>query len=71
MRRVLLLIFCLLLLTASAGAAGDQITALTEEVTVAEDGTVSVAATAQLSFSGTVTSFVFPLGEGAENITAS
>lgn len=71
MRRVLLLIFCLLLLTASVGAAGDQITALTEEVTVAEDGTVSVAATAQISFSGTVTSFVFPLGEGAEDITAS
>lgn len=71
MRRVLLLILCLLLLTASVGAAGDQITALTEEVTVAEDGDVSVAATAQLSFTGSVTSFVFPLGKGAEHITAS
>lgn len=71
MRRVLFLIFCLLLLTATVSAAGDQITALTEEVTVAEDGTVSVTATAEISFTGGVTSFVFPLGEGADDITAS
>ena len=71
MRRVLLLVCCLLLLTASVCAAGDQISALTEEVTVAEDGTVSVTATAEVSFSGGMTSFVFPLGKGADDITAS
>ena len=71
MRRVLLLIFSLLLLTASVGAAGDHITALTEEVTVAEDGTVSVIATAEISFAGGTTSFVFPLDAGADDITAS
>ena len=71
MRRVLLLFFCLLLLTAGVCAAGDHITALTEEVTVAEDGTVSVIATAEISFAGGTTSFVFPLGAGADDITAS
>lgn len=71
MRRVLLLLCCLLLLTASVGAAGDQINALTEEVTVAEDGTVTVTATAELTFTGSVTSFTFPLGTGAGDITAS
>lgn len=71
MRRFILLLLCLLLLTASAAAAGDQITSLTEEVTVDEYGAISVTATAEVSFPGGASSFVFPLGKGTQDITAS
>ncbi len=71
MRRLLLLLLCLLLLTAGVSAAGDQITSLTQEVTVAEDGEISVTATAAVSFSGGAERFVFPLGAEADDITAS
>lgn len=71
MRRLLLLLLCLLFLTAGVSAAGDQITSLTEEVSVAEDGEVSVTATAVVSFSGGTERFVFPLGAEADGITAS
>lgn len=71
MRRLLLLMLTLLLLTASVSAADDRITSLTEEVTVQEDGSVSVTATAQAAFAAGTTGFVFPLGVGADDITAS
>lgn len=71
MRRLFLLILCLLLVTASVSAAGSQITSLTEEVTVDAEGASTVSVTAKAGFSGNVSRFVLPLPAGAEVLTVS
>ena len=71
MRRVFLILFCLLLLTVPVSAAEDKVSSLSASVIVAEDGSCDLTVTAEISFASSPTSFVFPLSEEAGNITAS
>lgn len=71
MRRLLLIVLCALLLCVGVSAAQTEITALSAEVTVEQDGSCSLQVTAQVSFAGSEERFVFPLSADAEKITAS
>lgn len=71
MRRVLLILICLLLLTVPVSAAEDEISSLSANVIVNENGSCDLTVTAEISFSSSPTSFVFPLSKDASNITAS
>lgn len=71
MRRVLLVILCLFLLTTAVSAAETEVSSLEAEVTVNEDGTCDLTLTAEMNFSGSPESFTFPLSEDASKISAS
>lgn len=69
MRRILITIICLLLLSAAVLAADAQITALDTKCTVSKDGSIEVTATAEVTFSAPTESLLFPLGKEAGDIT--
>lgn len=71
MRRFALIVLCVLLLLVPVYAAGDTINTLTMEVQVAGDGTCTVTATAQVTFTSAPTTFAFPLNAKAGSIVAS
>lgn len=71
MRRCLLILLCVLLLTSTAAAATDTISDLEARVEVALDGTCRVTVTAKVQFVNAPTQFVFPLGVDADDIAAS
>ncbi len=71
MRRALLVILCLFLLTAAVSAAETEVSSLKAEVTVNEDGTCDLTLTAEMNFSGSPERFTFPLSEEAGHISAS
>lgn len=71
MRRAVLILLCLLLLTVGVSAAGDEVTSLSAEVSVAADGTCAVTATAVLELSSAPREIVFPLASGARSISAT
>lgn len=75
MRRAVCIIFgiiaCLLLLAGTAFAADAELTSLTTDVVVNDDGSAQVTVTAEASFSAPVQSVRIPLGAGAKNIVLS
>lgn len=75
MRRAVCIIFgiiaCLLLLAGTAFAADAELTSLTTDVIVNDDGSAQVTVTAEASFSASVQSVRIPLGAGANNIVLS
>lgn len=71
MRRAVLILLCLLLLTVGVSAATDEVTSLSAEVSVAADGTCTVTATAVLELSSAPREIVFPLSSEARGISAT
>lgn len=71
MRRAVLIVLCLLLLTVGVSAATDGVTSLSAEVAVAADGTCAVTVTAALELSSAPKEIVFPLTSGARGISAT
>lgn len=71
MRRLLLAVLCLLLLTGMVSAADSEVSSLKADIVVSEDGTCDLTLTAEMSFSGSPEEFVFPLGEDAAKISVS
>lgn len=71
MRKLFLAFFCVLMLSIGVSAAGDQIDTLSEEAVVNGNGEVSMTVTAEVSFAGGSTEFVFPLHSEAEDVTVS
>lgn len=73
MRRFLIVILCLFLLSAVTGvsAAENRITSLTQEVTIDADGAASVKVTAVVEFVSAPQTFLFPLNSGAGSVNAS
>ena len=69
MRRVLILLFCLLALAGSAFAA--EISSLQTDVAVSGDGTAQVTLTAEVDFTEPAQTFRIPLGSGARDIVLS
>lgn len=68
MRRVFLLILCLLLLTTAVSAAG-SVTGLQSNATLASDGTCQISMVLQLTVDGTESDLQFPLPGTARDIT--
>ena len=75
MRRAVCIVFgviaCVLLLTGTVFAADAEISSLTTDVTVNDDGSAQVTVTAETVFSAPVQSVRIPLGAGAKNIVLS
>lgn len=71
MRRILIALFCALALATGTFAADAEVTSLSAEATVQEDGICQVTLTAQVSFSTAQTRLLIPLGNGAKDITLS
>lgn len=71
MRKLAIFLLLSLLLATAVSAAADEVSTLTADVTVREDGTCLVTATAVIDFGTAPTSFSFPLGSGASDITAT
>lgn len=69
MRRIVVFILCLLLLSGQASAAG--ISSCTSDTVVAENGRCEVTLTITLELDGPVSALVFPLPENARNITVN
>ena len=69
MRKLLILLFCLFVLAAGALALDAEITDLTTDVLVEEDGAVQISLTAQVEFTGNPQTFLLPLGTDAKKIT--
>ena len=65
------MIACLLLLAGTAFAADAELTSLTTDVTVSDDGSAQVTMTAELTFSQAVQSVRIPLGADAKDIVLS
>ena len=71
MRRVILVLICLLLLTVSVCAADDEVSSLSSEIVVDSDGTCTVTVTAELQLSSAPEEIVFPLSSDAREISAT
>ena len=71
MRRLLLILLCLFLLSGVACGAESEVSSLNADIAVSEDGTCDLTLTAEVSFSGSPDSFVLPLSEDANNIRVS
>ncbi|MBR6826423.1 MAG: DUF2207 domain-containing protein [Oscillospiraceae bacterium] len=71
MRKLLLILLVLCLLLGNAFAASDEITNLDAQIIVDSNGTCRVMVLAEIRFVTQPTSFVFPLGADAKDITAS
>ncbi len=71
MRRLLIVLLCVLLLALPVSAAESEVTSLKAEVQVQEDGNCDLTLTAQIKFSGSPEEFVFPLAADADNVAAS
>ncbi len=74
LRRFLLVILCLLLLSAFTGsvsAAENRIASLTQEITVDADGAAYVKVTAVVEFVSAPETFLFPLNADAGSVNAS
>ena len=69
MRRILILILCLMVLATSVSAAG--ISSCVSDTVVAENGTCEVTLTLTLEMESAVSGLVFPLPECARNITVN
>lgn len=69
MRRILIGLFCLMLLSVGARAADAEITALNAGVKVRADGSCEVTVTADVTFSMAKNEFLFPLGADADDIS--
>lgn len=65
MRRILIALLCVLLLTGTALAAEATVTAYDTEVTVQTDGSADVKATMTLHITGTLDELLIPLGKDA------
>lgn len=70
-RRIVLALLCVLLLTCAVSAVDNEIRSLTMEVSVDENGRCNVTATAQVHFTSSPTTFSFPLNASAGSISAS
>lgn len=74
LRRFILVLLCLVLLSAlagSVGAAENRVASLTQEITVDEDGAAFVKVTAVVEFASAPETFLFPLNANAGSISAS
>ena len=74
LRRFILVLLCLVLLSAlagSVGAAENRVASLTQEITVDEDGAAFVKVTAVVEFASAPESFLFPLNANAGSVNAS
>ena len=71
MRKLLLILICLSLLLGNVFAASDEISNMDAQITVDSNGTCRVTVLAEVRFSDRPTTFLFPLGSDAKDITAS
>lgn len=71
LRKLLLILLCFALLMGNAFAASDEITNMDAQITVDSNGICRVVILADVRFVTRPTTFVFPLGSGASDITAS
>ncbi len=71
MRKLLLILICLSLLLSNVFAASDEITNMDAQITVDSNGTSRVTVLAEVHFVNRPTTFLFPLGADAKDITAS
>lgn len=73
MKRVLLLLLCVLALvwTVSAADTATEVTSLTTTITLTESGACSVVSTVDVRFSGSDTQFVIPMGPDAYDYSLS
>lgn len=69
MRRVLIALLCILLLTGSVFAADSEIGSLKTDAVVAHDGSCRVTVTVEIDFSGAPQTLLLPLGRDASEIT--
>lgn len=71
MRRLAIIFLCLVLLTLTVSAAGDEITDLSADITVDASGTCRLTVRADIAFTTSPREVVFPLGAGAREISAT
>ena len=71
LRKLLLILICISLLLGNVFAASDEITKMDAQITVDSDGTCRVTVIAEVRFTTRPTTFLFPLGTDAGDITAS
>ena len=71
MRKLLLILLCLCLLLGNVYAASDEITNMDAQITVDTNGICKVVILAEVRFVTRPTTFRFPLGTDARDITAS
>lgn len=71
MRRLLLIVLCLFLLSTVVYGAENEISALKADITVHEDGTCDLTVTADVNFSVGTEKFILPLSEDAGKINVS
>ncbi|MBR4309380.1 MAG: DUF2207 domain-containing protein [Oscillospiraceae bacterium] len=71
MRKLLLTILCLILLCGCVYAQSPQVSELNTQIQVDLNGVRHVTATAVIDFKDQTTSFVFPLGKDADDITVT
>lgn len=71
MRKLLLIFICLTLLLGNVFAASDEISEMDVRIDVDSNGTCRVTVRAEVRFTDRPTTFEFPLGTDAGNITAS
>lgn len=71
LRKLLLILLCFALLMGNAFAASDEITKVEAQITVDNNGLCRVTVLAEVRFVSRPTSFIFPLGTDASDITAS
>lgn len=71
LRKLLLILICLCLLLGNVFAASDEITRMEAQITVNSNGTCRVTVLAEVRFVTRPTTFEFPLGTDADDITAS
>ena len=70
-RRIVLALLCVLLLTCAVSAVDNEIRSVTTEISVDENGRCNVTTTAQVHFTSSPTTFSFPLNTSAGSISAS
>ena len=71
LRKLLLILICFSLLLGNVFAASDAITNMDAQITVDSNGVCRVTVLAEVRFVNRVTTFLFPLGVDARDITAS
>lgn len=71
MRRIWITVFCLLALAGFVFAADAEITSVSTDAVINQDGTVQVTLNAEIEFSAAVQSVQIPLGAGAKDIVLS
>lgn len=70
-RRIVLALLCVFLLTCAVSAVDNEIRSVTTEISVDENGRCNVTTTAQVHFTSSPTTFSFPLNTSAGSISAS